>query len=235
MRTYLSAAILAILCATPATADTRNFGITSFERIRVEGPFRVQLTTGVAPFAKASGSSAALERVAFDMIGQTLVVHSNASAWGGSSSSDDVGPIDVSIGTHDLTAATLNGAGSLQIDRVKALSFNAAVQGSGQLGVGQAEVDQLNVMMIGSASSVVGGRTGTLKLAARGVSSFDGSGLVAKDATIGAEGASTVKLVVTNSAKIEGSGPATVTLTGDPACTARLSGAASVAGCRKSQ
>ena len=235
MRICFSAFALAIACAAPAAAGTRNFGITSFERIRVEGPFKVQLTTGVAPFAKASGSAAGLERVAIDVIGQTLVVHGNVSAWGGYSSSDDVGPVEVNIGTHDLTAATLNGSGSLQIDRVKALSFNAAVQGSGQLGIGQADVDQLNVAMIGSASSVMGGRAGTLKLTARGVSSFDGSALVAKDATIGAEGASTIKALVTNSARVEGAGPATVTLSGNPACTSRLSGAATVAGCRKSQ
>ena len=38
-----------------AAAATRNFGIRSFEKIRVEGPYRVILKTGVAPFARAKG------------------------------------------------------------------------------------------------------------------------------------------------------------------------------------
>ena len=57
MRTFLFAAtILAI--AAPAHAADRNFGVTSFTKIRISGPYRVSLATGVAPFAKASGSPA---------------------------------------------------------------------------------------------------------------------------------------------------------------------------------
>ena len=48
--------------------------------------------------------------------------------------------------------------------------------------------------------------------------------LAVKDATIGAEGAATVKANVTNAVKIDGSGPATITLTGSPSCTIRRQG-----------
>lgn len=235
MRTPLPAILIALALAAPASAATRNFGITSFERIRVDGPYRVQLKTGVAPYATATGSQSALDRVAIDVIGNTLIVHNNVSAWGESSDTSDSGPVEIRIGTHDLTAATLNGAGLLQIDRVKALTFNGAAQGSGQLGVGQADVDQLSMVVIGTASAIASGHAGTLKLAVRGASSFDGSGLTAKDATIGADGAATIKAIVTDSATIDGSGPATITLGGKPACTARMSGSASVSGCKSSQ
>ena len=235
MRTLVPAVLAAIALAAPASAGTRNFGITSFERIRVEGPYRVQLTTGVAPFASASGSPAALDRVAIDMIGQTLVVHHNLSAWGASSDSSDNGPVEIRIGTHDLNSAILDGSGLLQIDRIKGLTFNASASGSGQLAVGKADVDQLNFIMAGTASSVIGGRAAMLKLTVRGASSFDGSGLATKDATIGADGAATIKAVATNSATISGSGPATITLIGTPACTTHMTGAASVSGCKASQ
>ena len=56
MRTFLFAVAAVATLASPAAAATRNFGITSFEKVRVEGPFKVTLTTGVAPFARASGS-----------------------------------------------------------------------------------------------------------------------------------------------------------------------------------
>jgi hypothetical protein len=83
MRTFLFAVAAVAAFASPSAAATRNFGITSFEKVRVEGPFKVTLTTGVAPFARASGSQAAIDRVAIDVRGNTLVVHNNLSSWGG--------------------------------------------------------------------------------------------------------------------------------------------------------
>jgi hypothetical protein len=66
----------------------------------------------------------------------------------------------------------------------------------------------------------------------RGISSLDAAALVTKNASIGAEGAATVKANILNEAKLNGSGPATIALTGGPACTARVSGSVTVSGCR---
>src|SRR4051794_40984281 len=100
MRTlFLIVAAAAI--AAPAGAATRNFGITGFDKVRIEGPFNVSLATGVAPFARASGSRAALDRVSVEVRGNTLVVHSNLDSWGGYPGKD-AGPVEVSLGTHDL-------------------------------------------------------------------------------------------------------------------------------------
>src|SRR5919107_603914 len=105
MRTFLIALIVALATwPLPAAGATRNFGITSFEKIRVEGPFHVRLATGVAPFAKASGSPRAIDRVAVEMRGDTLIVRS-APSWGGYPGTDS-GPVEVLIGTHDLSKAT---------------------------------------------------------------------------------------------------------------------------------
>ncbi len=82
MRTFLIAADRSLAVASPASAGTRNFGITSFEKLRIEGPYHGRLTTGVAPFARATGSPAAIDRVAIEMQGNTLVVHANSSGRG---------------------------------------------------------------------------------------------------------------------------------------------------------
>src|SRR5438874_5571173 len=104
MRTFLIAATLALTVTASAGAATRNFGITSFDKIRVEGPFKVRLVTGVAPFARASGSPQAIDRVAIDVRGNTLVVHSNLSSWGGYPGQDS-GSVEINLGTHDLSSA----------------------------------------------------------------------------------------------------------------------------------
>src|SRR4051794_7216298 len=161
MRTRLPCLLLALIASTPSAAATRNFGVDGFDRIRVDGPYRVSLATGVAPFANASGTQAALDGVAIDVQGRTLVVHVSRSSWGGYPG-DDQGPVEIKLGTHDLNAAYLNGAGSLQIDKVKSLSFELSVQGSGMATIGDTDVDQLNVGVVGSGSAALTGRAAKL-------------------------------------------------------------------------
>lgn len=230
MRIFLLAAA-ACAIAAPASAATRNFGITSFTKIRVDGPFKVKLATGVAPFATASGSQDALDRVAIDVEGDTLVVHNNLDSWGGYPG-QDAGPVEISLGTHDLTAAWLNGSGSLAIDRVKGLTFGLSVQGSGAGEIRQASVDQLNVTVVGSASARLAGQAAKLTAIIRGVSSLDAAALSSKDATLGADGAATIAANVSNSVSLDATGPATVRLSGGPSCNLRVNGSASVSGCR---
>lgn len=234
MRTFALTLFAALVVGAPAGAATRNFGITGFEKIRVDGPFRVKLTTGVAPFAKATGSPAALDRVAVDVRGNTLVVHNNLDSWGGYPG-NDAGPVEISLGTHDLSAAWLNGSGALSIDRVKGLSFDLSVQGSGSVDIGQATVDQMNVGVGGTASARLAGQAAKLTAIVRGISTLEANGLATKDATIGADGAATIGATVGNSATVDASGPASVSLAGAPACTLRVSGSASVSGCRSTQ
>ena len=228
MRTFALLSLL--LLAAPAGAASRNFGIEGFDRIRVDGPFRVRLKTGVAPFATASGSAMAIDGVAMDLQGRTLVVHLNRSSWGGYPG-EAPGPVEIALGTHELSAAWVNGSGSLEIDRVKGLAFDLSVQGSGGMTVGNADVDRLRVNLFGNSSATVSGRVGTLSAVQRGLTALNAGGLTVKDATIGAEGGSTTNAAVTNTATVTASGTATVALTGDPACTVRATGSASVSGC----
>ena len=229
MRTFLFIAALAT-AAAPCGAATRNFGITSFSKVRVEGPFRVKLATGVAPFASATGSAAALDRIAIEVRGDTLVVHNSLDSWGGYPG-QDVGPVEISLGTHDLSAAWLSGSGALSIDRIKGLSFDLAVEGSGVTEIGEANVDQLHVSVVGTASARLAGQAAKLTAETRGISSLDATGLSTKDATLAADGAGTIAANVSNSVAVNATGPATVRLTGAPSCTLRVSGSASVTGC----
>jgi hypothetical protein len=234
MRTFLIAAIVASGVATPATAATRNFGITSFEKVRIEGPFKVRLTTGVAPFANASGSPAAIDRVSIEMLGNTLVVRSNTSSWGGYPG-QNAGPVEINLGTHDLSSAWLSGSGALAIDRIRGLTFDLSVQGAGTAAIGHADVDQLNVAVVGTASALLAGKVAKMTAVVRGISALNAANLAVKDATIGADGSSTVDADVSDSVTVDGSGPVTIRLTGAPACTLRVGGSASVSGCKSTQ
>lgn len=225
--------LIAILASvpTPADAATRNFGVSGFDRVRVEGPFKVRLTTGVAPFAMASGSAAALDSVAIDVQGRTLVVRGSRSSWGGYPG-EAKGPVEISIGTHELSAAWINGSGSLAIDKVSGLAFDLSVQGAGAASIGSVAVDQFKVGLSGTASASIAGAAPRLTAIIRGISTLDASALIAKDATIGAQGPATVKATVTGTAKVDAQGAAAVGLAGNPACIVKAVGSATVTGCR---
>jgi len=230
MRTHLLILGVLIAAAGPAEAATRNFGITDFTKIRVSGPYKVTMATGVAPFARATGSSSALDRLAVEVRGDTIVVQSNAS-WGGYPGADP-GPVEVTIGTHDLTLASLIGSGSLTIDRVKSQRFTLTIQGSGS---GEAEnvvADQLNVSLEGAAKARLGGTAGKVTALVRGVSTLDASGLSTPSADIDADGTATIDANVTDTAKVNGWGSSTVRFTGRPSCTLKVQGSTTVSGCR---
>lgn len=224
--------LAAVVIASPAAAAERNYSVTSFDRIRVEGGYRVRLATGVAPFATASGSPAALDGVAITVEGRTVVVRVSRSSWGGYPGGSR-GPVEIMLGTHDLSAAWVNGSGSLAIDRVKGLAFDLAVQGAGAASIDRVDVDQFHLGLSGAASARMAGQAARLTAVVRGPSSFDGASLAVKDATIGAEGPAIVKLQVSNTAKVDAMGIASVTLTGDPACTVKTQGSAIVEGCKQ--
>ena len=224
-------AAAAFALSVPAVAADRSYTITGFDRIRVDGPYRVVLKTGVAPFAKASGSAAALDGVSVDVQGRTLVVRRSPSSWGGYPG-ESRGPVTIAAGTHDLSTAWLNGPGSLVIDGVKGQSLDLSVQGPGSIEIGQVAVDRLRVGLTGTGSTVLGGKALQATAVVRGTGSFDGSALAVKDATIGAEGSAVVKLNASGTVKVDTQGTATVELSGRPACTVRASGSAVVSGCR---
>ena len=143
--------------------------------------------------------------MAIEVQGRTLIVRSNRSSWGGYPGRQ-TGPVEISVGTHDLAAAYINGPGSLAIDKVRGLSFELAIQGAGAATIAKVEVDQLKVGISGAGSTTLAGRAPKMTAIIRGASLFDASALTAKDVVVGAEGPAIVKVNAISSAKIDANG-----------------------------
>ena len=140
-------------------------------------------------------------------------------SWGGYPGAEP-GPVEVSIGTHDLSNAWLNGAGTLAIDRVKGLSFALSVQGAGAAEIGQADVDQLNVSVVGTASAKLAGRAEQADRArARHFSARCGPASPPRTRPSAPRARPRSTPMSATRANIDASGPATMRLTGRPACT----------------
>ena len=227
-------ALASLPAAAAAPTAERSFSIPGFDRVRIDGPYQVTLRTGVSPYARATGTPVSIDGLSIKVEGRTLVVRSGSGGWGGYPG-EGRGPVTVEVGTHDLSAAYINGAGALMVDRVKGLGFEMTIQGAGLARIDQVDVDQLKVGISGSGTTRLAGRAAKLTTTVRGTSSFEADGLRVSDAVIGAEGPSIIRAQVTNSAKVDANGLASITLTGNPACTVKAHGSANVVGCKESR
>ncbi len=227
---------LLLLASLPVAAASptakRNFGVSGFDRVRVDGPYKVKLTSGVAPFARATAANqAALDSVTLKVEGRTLVVRNSPPAWGGYPG-EQRGGVEIEIGTHDLSAVWINGPGMLSLNHAKGLTFDLSVQGAGAATIDRVEVDQLRVILNGSGTARLAGRALKTNTTVSGASTFDAVGLTTKDAVINAQGPSVVRLTASDTAKVNAIGVSAVSLAGGPSCTVNAKGSASVAGCK---
>jgi hypothetical protein len=225
MRFLLAALIVAI--SAPAVAAERRYSVTDFNRVEVDGPYLVTLTTGSSSSARATGSNAALDRISVEVQGQTLRVRSNPSAWGGYPGAAIELP-SITLTTRDLQAVSVNGSGKLTVDKAKGLKLTISVVGSGQASIAAVDADTLFVTAFGSGQISLGGRAKSLRADVQGAANLDAAGMTASDAQLFANSAGTTKLNVSHAVTIQASGTGDVDVGGMPACTVKNSGSGQV-------
>ena len=218
IRTLPPALLAFALAAAPAGAAERRYPVTDFDRVEVDGPYRVTLRTGLNAGARVEGSAEALDRVAVDVQGNTLRIRRNRSAWGGYPG-EGAGPVTVALTTRDLRAASVVGSGSLDVDRARGLRVDLSVSGSGRLAVAAVEADNLVVGLLGGGRITLAGRAKQLKATIQGSGDLAAAALRADDAQINADTAGAVTVAVTRAVRLKASGAGDVEIIGDPSCT----------------
>lgn len=212
-----------ILAASPAVAAERGYSVTSFDRIRVEGPFEVTVTTGKAVSAKASGSEEAIERLSLRVEGQTMLIRPNLSGWGGFPGKQSA-PARIIVTTPRLDTAIVIGSGSLAINRMAAPRVVLTVEGSGRLAAQSVETDNLSLAVAGSGTIDVAGRAKTATGVARGTAEIRAADLAVSDLTLTSESAGAVTMQASRSAKVTALGIGEISVGGTAACEVRKTG-----------
>ncbi|HEX8262427.1 MAG TPA: head GIN domain-containing protein [Allosphingosinicella sp.] len=222
---------LALLCAAAATAPAgaaeRSYSVADFDRVQVDGPYRVTLSTGGYSAARAEGSTQALDRVSIDVQSGTLRIRPNRSAWGGYPG-EAAGPVSVALTTRDLRAAAVVGSGSLAVDRAKGLRVDLSVNGSGRLSVASVAADNLVVGLLGGGRITLAGSAKQLKATVQGSGDLHAAELRADDAQILSDTAGNVTLGVARSVKVTSTGAGDVEILGTPSCTVEAKGSGAV-------
>ena len=227
MKRIVAALALAAAFAAPADAAERRYSVTDFDRVVVEGPFTVRLATGRTSSALATGSQQALDRVSVEVQGRTLRIRPNRSAWGGYPGAA-TGMVAIELGTRELRAASVNGAGSLTIDRAGGLRLDLTVEGAGRIAAPALSADVLVVSTIGSGRLQLGGTARELRASVHGWADLDAAALKAQGASIVTDTAGRIAVAVDREATVTASGIGEVDVLGTPACTVRGLSAAQV-------
>jgi hypothetical protein len=211
--------LLLALLATPAGAATRNYSVTFFDKIRVEGPVSVMLRAASSTSAKAEGDQRAIDKLRIEVRGTTLVVGVDNSNWSGTTLGPDTGRVKVTVTGSGLASASVEGSGDLAIDKMKAGNAIVTLSGSGSIAVASLVADKLFVTVAGSGSAAVAGQAKETKLSTVGTARINAGQLTVMDAEVNVSGAGSIDLVATRSAKVSAVGSGSIHVGGDPACT----------------
>lgn len=208
---------LLIMTATPTIAAERSYTFGSFDRIRIEGPYEVTLTTGKTPGGRAIGEDRVLDTLAISVEGQTLIVRSRPLAVGEPPPPPKI-PLVITLATPGLRGAAVNGGGRLQIVRMVGQRLDLSVNGAGGLTIAGIDTDQLTATVIGAGTMTLAGRSGRARLQLSGPGTVTASALIVNDLIARSEGTGEMRLAARYTADVSSTGLGAISVAGNPAC-----------------
>lgn len=224
---WAALAAAALLAAAPASAAEKRYGLTSFEEIEVNADVAVEVTTRAPVSAVVSGSQGALDRITVEARDGKLVIGEKQFA-GDENRRTPQGPVTIRINAANLRSATLGGAGSLKIDKLKGTRVTIGLRGPGQVTVGTITADRLSVAMIGNGTMTLGGAAKQAQMTLSGAGMVDAGRLAVDELISDSEGAGDHVLNAVKSAAITTRGIGKTVVLGRPTCTVRNVGSGSV-------
>jgi|SRR5882757_839458 len=214
--------IAPMLIAGPASAAERSYAIGNFDRIRVEGPFDVRLTTHEPPGARAQGDPRTTDDLDIRVEGMTLIVRAGAGGWGERPGASDTRAPVILVSTLLIRSATVIGGGQLAITGpVKGQRIDLQLTGSGGLDVSGLDADQLNATLLGSGNIKLVGRAAKVRLLTSGQGVIDAVPLSAGDLIVRLDGTGETRATARFTANVTTTGIGAATIYGDAACTVK--------------
>lgn len=215
------------LASVPGVAADRAMTVTDFDRLRVDGAFRVEVMAGRATSALISGTGDAVAATIVDVQGRTLTIRRNRVNWTGGST-QTAQPATIRITVPALTSVGVSGAATVIIDRMAGMRVSVSQEGTGKLSVAKLTADKLDVAVVGSGTVELSGKVAGMTAILRGAVALDAGKLTVADLKLTSENAGIAMLTAARSADVNATGSGSVTVLGKPACTVRNIGSGSV-------
>ena len=220
-------AAAALLLSGPVVAAEKRYGLTSFETIEVGTDVDVEVVSRAPVGAVATGSADALDRLTLETRDGRLVIGEKKYA-GDENRRASPGAVTIRVNAANLRAATLAGAGSLRIDRLKGARVTIGLRGPGRVSVDAIDADRLSVAMIGNGTMTLAGKAKQGQMTLSGAGVVDAGKLAIDDLVSDSEGAGDHILNAVKTAAITTRGVGKTVVLGRPACTVRNLGSGTV-------
>lgn len=239
MRKALAAAVIAASFTTsacgrersenPGPVVSRNFQVGNFTEVEVAGPFDVNIHTGANPGVSARGNQQLIDRLEVEVRGSKLLIRPKSEhRWfGGWHSTRGKGTISVTVPM--IQAATLAGAGDLNVDNVKGERFDGQIAGSGDLKVGTVDVASLKLAIAGSGGASAGsGKAREAEYDIAGSGDVDTQTVQVESLKVSIAGSGGIKAHASRAAEVNIMGSGDVNVTGGAKCSINKMGSGTV-------
>lgn len=233
--TIVAAAAAASACHFGAEAETRdvgsavtrNYQVGAFDRIEVSGPYEVNVTTGGAPAARATGGDALLDQTEVFVEGNVLHIRPKKEKnriswrWGKSEKAQ------FTVTTAVLHGAGIAGSGKVAVDKVVG-DFKGDVAGSGDLRMAAVNGGAVALEIAGSGRIAAAGTAQSTSIDIAGSGTVDVAALTARTADVSIAGSGNVKVNASETAKVDIAGSGNVAVTGGAKCNVSKAGMGNV-------
>lgn len=212
--------LLLALSAPAPEAPARTVMLTRFDRLRVSGPYVVEVITGGRTGAELLGNREAAELVDVRVDSGLLTIQPAARTQDAFQAARAPATIRVRT-TAPLQAITLLGGGKLSADRLAGARAEVALNGTGSLTVAGIAAEQLVATLVGSGTLTLAGSARQARVAASGSGSVDAAALDARELMLRQEGAGEGRFRARFTADVTANGAGSVTVEGTPKCQVR--------------
>jgi hypothetical protein len=206
--------------ASPAAAEQRRVGLTSFDRIEIAGNMTVEIRADHRINAVIDGSRDALDSMQVEVVNRTLYVRQLAVGTFGPRRAD-VGPVVVRIAAQNLRAVQLHGAGAVNVVGLRGPETQIFLNGPGQLTVSGIAVETLLVRTSGNGTMTLAGRARNVQAALNGGGGVNALALSADALRVVAVGPGSSQFTAVRTADVQVNGTGGLTVDGRPNCTVR--------------
>lgn len=210
------AALLLLFLTAASSQQDKVFLITGFERVRVDGPFTVEIVRGPTK-AVASGDPRLLQRLDLHVDGNILVVGAGAEGWN-LQRGEAMGSPKITLYTPALRGLLVNGGGQVKVADMRGMRVDVAVSGSGSIEIAALQTDDLNLTLTGSGTIAASGTARRARIRSNGAGGINAAKLQVGDATLISESSGDMRVGVRYTVRVFALGLGRVTIGGTPEC-----------------
>ncbi|PXA95966.1 DUF2807 domain-containing protein [Nostoc sp. 3335mG] len=192
--------------------------LIGFDRVRVDGPFIVEIRGRAAGPDRVVGPPSALATVQVRVEGRTLIV---------APARDDraravVGPTPtVELSADRLAGVVVQGSARVHVERMAAPRIDLAVDGDGRISGDAIDAGSVEAMLIGAGTLTLSGRTGDGRFLVNGSGTVDAAALDVDTLSVRSDGSERGAYRARYVADVSAYGTGTVTIDGKPQCHVR--------------